>query len=386
MHTEDLQSLRAVYNERLRNIHVLQRNSKVGKLLIYLSLIVAPLFSAYAVITSLSKPIFESVGAVADFVLAIAFLWLFTVRWRRFMRPFAQDSTLAPAPEGIKASITDLLRDASEKMGVDLPHLVVYISKSDLGGSPSVVQKSEEIALVLPLGFLKILSIEPNLARSVLVHEIAHIEQDDTRLWSLSSIYWSVFARFNFPILFIVLLILGTGVARAYMFNQKLETDIASYKNDAIKAVDLSFDQKLQEIKKAPDSMDRFTSEQTLEIEKMSAELDVGMKLDQEERKQEHDLIMPTALFVGVALRLGMLLLVFSAIRSLRRLSERMADLAAVLYSDGATLISALERFGGKGKRHPFGLHPSTRWRITLIKRALEAAGTRQSSVLQGAD
>ncbi len=129
--------------------------------------------------------------------------------------------------------------------------------------------------------------------------------------------------------------------------------------------------------------MDRFLSEQTLGIEKLRAELETGNKYDQEEQKRERDLIFPTVFSIGAALRLGALLLVFSSIRSLRRLSERTADLAAVLYSDGLTLICALERFGGKGNKGLFALHPSTKWRIALIRRALGMTGTSDVSLSQ---
>ncbi len=85
----------------------------------------------------------------------------------------------------IETAITDLV----SPLGLSTERLSYWLLPSACDAIPSVSGTKDpgEANLVLPLGFLAVLRSNPDGARAMLAHELAHVAHRDTHLWSLSN-------------------------------------------------------------------------------------------------------------------------------------------------------------------------------------------------------
>jgi hypothetical protein len=109
------------------------------------------------------------------------------------------------------------------------------------------------------------------------------------------------------------------------------------------------------------------------EISEMSIDTQIEVEASKELSAETRD-VLPLAIYSAVGgLYVVFLLISFGAVRSLRRLSEHMADLAVIIYADGGALRQALSRFGATGARfRMFALHPSDKSRLVWIQTRLD--------------
>lgn len=369
--TKDRETL---YRKREKRLKVLQRNSIVAKGMIYLSIVAGPVYATALTVEALPKSGVQLVASLVALAITLFFLALFAIRWRRFNRPMSEDADLIPAPAVVRGRIWSKIEGVAGQMAISTDNVSLFVSPRDLTAAPSVVEKREKIALVVPLGFLKVLDGDPNAAQAMLEHEMAHIQQKDTHLWALTSVYWGVWARLMFPFLIAVWALSAAGIGAIVLHNWELKKKVAVLVAKAQKAEEKKYKAAMKKIGRARYFADKGQNASNQKLQRWWADEDDGITEWYLVSKYRISLFTPIISLAAQSILIMYLLLVFSAVRSLRRLSERTADTAVILYSDASALVLALERYGGLGARHRFfSLHPSPRRRLRWVQEQVGA-------------
>ncbi len=374
---------------RAEGLAILQRNSYIAKYMVFSNFILGPIIYLVQLCYYLSqanKP--EAVARAFALALTTVVFILFLRQWHEFNKSPDENSMLLTAPENIVALIKQLISDMASKMGIGVNSLSIYINRRAYSGGPSIVEQKNRVILVVPLGFLKILNSKPELAQAMLEHEISHVNQKDSQLWSLATVFWNVMTKVMLPIMVIFFALYILFVT--YMFSkmskiyEPISDKIDIQVKDALRKNEQQYRQEIEKVKNAvyPNDAKENKSIQDSSILLLKSARDLNETLIKSAGDTEKSKIgspIEDAKFrlalAGVQTLIVILwmLLVFGSIRWLRRLSEEMADLAVVLHSDGLALKQALEDYGGGSGQRFFAVHPPTKLRLIKITRWIQA-------------
>jgi Zn-dependent protease with chaperone function len=107
--------------------------------------------------------------------------WVAQGRFHRLLRK----RYLAEPPQSVRREIEPMLEELSARMGPEMYPLRLRLHLWNASASPSIDVERKKYGdafyLVLPLGFLLVLRIDPEAARAMLAHELGHVVQGDVR-------------------------------------------------------------------------------------------------------------------------------------------------------------------------------------------------------------
>lgn len=355
-------------------VGVLRRNGNVSIVQVYLSFIFGGVGNFVALcIFAARDQMAEFYLCAASMIVFIASCVMFARRWIARNKLLTDDSQITQAPEPISRDVGALIAPVAARMNLDLSRLTLYIGRKMFTAIPSIVESGERLHLIMPLGFLKVIRKNPDIARAMLAHELGHADQQDTKLWSLANIYWSVATRTLIPYAAFILFVQLLGSAPAVITAWREEIRAEQVEKFALEENDL-----LQEFEsyKGPHGESLDTSLIVLELGMQDMEeFYIRDDADRARSLVGNALIGALLEAFPVGLQVGLIVLMLFSIRRLRRLSEEMADLAVVIYDDGYALQHALQLFGVPSRRwRPFAVHPTTQWRLRRIEEELCSA------------
>jgi hypothetical protein len=323
--------------------------------------------------------------AVATVVFAAA-CTMFARRLNARNRYLTDSNQIIQAPEAIAREVGALLEPVAARMSFDLSMVNLYIGRRMFTATPSIVESGGRLHLIMPLGFLKVLRESPEVARAMLAHEIGHADQQDTKLWPLANIYWSVTMKTFMPLIGAILLVQLISTVPAVINAREAELRAEQAERVALEENDRLLAQGKREIQEreypepgfyAGEIQDRDSDIAFAEYSHQMQEMLIKSEADRGRSAVEDTLIGASLQAMPIALQAGLVLLMLQAIRRLRRLSEEMADLAVVIYDDGQALQRALKLFGKASEKwRPFSIHPSTQWRLRRIVEECRAVGS----------
>ena len=151
----------------------------------FLNIIVTP-FSLLAMIVfdrTVPKPI--SLPVFALYLIVLFFAFRRYAKMRRLLNSGSLKETTALLPGGIGQILSELM----SSMRLKADEFKVFLDTRSYSGTPSIQQIRRRKCIVLPLGFLKIVSSDPMGAKTLLAHELGHVKQRDTDLQILNRIY-----------------------------------------------------------------------------------------------------------------------------------------------------------------------------------------------------
>jgi len=246
------------------------------------------------------------------------------------------------------------------------------IDPSDLGLCPSIRSMDgpspgakRASYLHIPLGFLRLYLTDREASRAILAHEVAHVKQDDWRLWALASSYLAVLKSVFFPLMVVNLLFLAVLAFDAGATQLRSHV-IADNARDYVEVMEEYHRSKDRLTAALGGGGDPFGWSSSRSIVDMVA----GQVEDPEETLAKIRSFVTQAIFlmvlllVAIALRLSGL----RYLTSRRARSELLADQGAALVTSPASLARALRELGGHS-RGPgwFAEHPPIHVRLRAV-------------------
>lgn len=86
----------------------------------------------------------------------------------------------------------------------------------DLGQTPSVVEFRGEVQLLIPIGTIALASVEPDVVKAMLAHELTHVMVGDTHLWTMSEPFARQILKWTGIPAIISVLLSGLGIVLEY--------------------------------------------------------------------------------------------------------------------------------------------------------------------------
>jgi hypothetical protein len=302
-------------------------------------------------------------------------LWIW-VRYRRAAHA-SSAPTIAAAPKETSEKVQRLCSELASRLGIELKPVNVLLNRRRFDVGPSIWEHSKHIDLVLPLGFLKVLRVEPQNAEAMLAHELGHVRAGDTRLWAFVSAYWSGIVRVFFPLNLLVLvglpLVAAVNDLRAMTPNQE------AYRE---RLADLDRLYGVEYKDKTPEQVDQIENSLPWQYQHMGYSLDRYI-LDDQLARSGVDWVGVGLSEIPTGLGILMLLGVFSSMRESRRRSEFLADLTAFSVVGSAPLLACLGSEEGSGGRF-FRVHPTRQQRRRTISKFESLWGPAASIAHEG--
>jgi Zn-dependent protease with chaperone function len=191
------------------------------------------------------------------------------------------------------------------------------LNRRDGTACASVVEGEESVTIVIPLGFLKLFHNDSGLVKAILAHELAHVAQNDSKLWRQIDAWWQPYVIGNALALLAGFILTVANYAGLLSHGTVLRGDL-----DEIKVALLA--------------------------------LPLGVAFH--------------AFWVFVWLRFSL---------EMRRKAETLADLGAALNSSPQKLAEVLETFGMDQGGGDFArVHPSNRWRLLQLQKIFSGLTT----------
>ena len=156
-----------------------------------------------------------TLAAVVRAVQLTAIVYLAFGHLRRFSRS-ALESRFTQVHLDQLPALREALTKCTDKLGVDVSQLVVWSNRSK-HVAPSVVTVKGVPQLLIPMGFLALLSRDTEAAEVMLAHELGHVVQQDSRLWIhawlVSRLLLRILIPLDFVFLVLQLLLMTTALA-----------------------------------------------------------------------------------------------------------------------------------------------------------------------------
>jgi Zn-dependent protease with chaperone function len=299
---------------------VLRTFSKLVKFEIILAFAALPLAAAYRAFESTKNG--TELDAFAFGSLAFALLICFwQIRaYHLSMRRKAEDRTVIsklPSLEDSKLfQVQEMVAELVSAMAISKPVSAV-LNIRDFTTCASVVESKKMVCIVIPLGFLKLFHNDSGAAKAILAHELAHVVQDDSKLWRRIDSWWEPYIIGNAFALLGALILGVANYTGLLSHGTVLGGDL-----DRAKAALLTFPFLI--------------------------------------------VFQAFCVFVWLRFSLGM-----------RRKSETLADLGAALNSSPQKLAEVLETSGNDRKHGDFArVHPSNRWRLLQLQKIFSGLTT----------
>jgi hypothetical protein len=248
-------------------------------------------------------------------------------------------------PDSIIEFVDETLAVA-EFLGIDRGRLVILIAKRAKGTSPSTLFQGEKDYLILPLGFLRLIELHPRVARSMLLHELGHVEQKDVRLWSLGTAFHDSLMKFmmpaNFGFAVLYLLIIPIGVSNVERASSLIDQQVNSQKTT------LAAEYADREAQVPADEV------MQLESAKFSDEMKIDSQVWSAKRKLPDPYGGPILAATYSLLSSLFIMGMQGSMKKVRFTWERLADQAAVGAGYGNELAFAVSQYAsGKSRYHP---------------------------------
>jgi hypothetical protein len=310
----------------------------------------------------------------ADDYLAVFFLslsaapviWALVIFWRKWQlvkNGLLVTSEMKGAPEEIYDGIWALIDKEAEAVGMARERVRIFVRTDRYDVNLGIVESKnkKEIKIYVSLGFCKVIFSNPCQARAMLLHEIGHVLNGDSRLWGLVSVYYQVYIRVLLPPLLIL--------AAVFFILGLIGLSNIAFAMDKLKEDRLMVEREIEEIK----SKLSWEYEMALFSEEMKVSREFWAKRGElENAAMEIRFSLASLVMTPVGI-----MFIYRSVKAARRRSERLADLVVSLFGDGAGLAAAVNQFENPVINHsPLGFltqfHPCGSERVIQIEKDME--------------
>ena len=126
-----------------------------------------------------------AVNALLYAIMALRLIWRWlALRIQRFRR--VRSGKLVKLHAGQLAHVHRWIDDLRDAMGLQRP-IYLWRAVHTRVATPSLFERRDGAHIIIPGGFIVVARTEPEQARAMLAHEMAHIAQNDIHLWRLCS-------------------------------------------------------------------------------------------------------------------------------------------------------------------------------------------------------
>lgn len=307
------------------------------RILLSYGLIVPLLFSAYRGWRSFTVGDYLTFGWIVLF--SIPLIWaciVFWSRWMRIQKGHVNSESVVEVSRQLSEQVWNLVRPEAQRLKIDKERFRVFVKKDRFDVNIGVFETDGIVSLFISLGFTKLLSADAKSAKSMILHEFGHVLNKDSKLWTLVNIFYSVHLKILLPAYLVVMAIsISMGAFSLYRIHTTRQTLESDYKKD----------NEIIEIRKekenaASSDFSAWTDGHQVgqEYERMKSELG----------RAKQNIFMGLAPFAIAPILIGFLYL---SIKSARRLSERLADMAVFLLNSGTALRDAIATYGTEIKK-----------------------------------
>jgi hypothetical protein len=252
-------------------------------------------------------------------VLSIVFLAVvFGATWYEIFsfRLAVRKGRLKPLPPALAAPLEREIATLCARTSMDRTRIVPWLVMSR-STAPSVIESQRKIHLIVPLGMAWLATHDPKACGAMIAHEFGHVLQTDTRLWRTA--------------------VAGAAVMRRIVLPLQLTTLVVGFVFMRLARPDGQFGRP-----HTYDSTDVFA-------------LSVGI------------VVAATYNLLGIAL-------CWSAYRFVARVrlrSEKLADLAAIIYADAGALLRAVETQMASDDQNHLAIHLPREERLAWIRKQI---------------
>lgn len=149
------------------------------------------IFLGYELIFGSLIPPLVAIGLISFH--CIIFAWI-TYQYKHLGRSIKRGD-LKDVTSDLSGALGEMINPLKKAMHLENEELSVLLNTRDYATSPSVQGYGGRPYLILPLGFLKVLSVEPVFAKTILAHELGHVRQRDIDIHFLSRIIFRMSDR-----------------------------------------------------------------------------------------------------------------------------------------------------------------------------------------------
>lgn len=146
---------------------------------------------------------FTSKFYILDLFIIFCLFFIY-IKHRYFIKNISTNNKLVIPNKLLSNKFNEIFVELTEKIDCDINLIKIFINKRDFGISPSIYGNiSNEIIIIIPLGFIKILNENYDLAKTIISHEFGHLLQGDINL--LMSL--KMFIKYSLKLFFVVLIL-----------------------------------------------------------------------------------------------------------------------------------------------------------------------------------
>ena len=263
--------------------------------------------------------------------------------------PLALSETVVAAPQTLKAAVHTIVGPFCERARVDINSVDVALDRRSYAGTPTVRYSKAGPVLVLPLGFLRLLQETPDQAKAMLEHEMAHVDQEDTGLWSQANLFHKLTMKVMVPYAIFNVIVAGISIPVSNNLVAQAEAHIQQQVEANQKQIDEFYAKEKEKAEAAEKNNFGWSAGSASDlpsIQVMMNEFSSNTDLMLAESKAMSELPDPGTAWFGLFSTVFGLLVYFALDGSMQRVrtrSELMADQAVAIYSDSRPLRQALE-------------------------------------------
>jgi len=243
----------------------------------------------------------------------------------------------APVPDVARDIIREIVASLCGAMDIARPRIRYHLAVCDYSATPSMIENDGVLDLIIPLGFLKILKSMPQVARSMLAHEMAHFSHMDTNGWLLASAYMRFTVRTLIPLSALLVLNLFSGFTYIESIHAEAKQDVYLQQSGRALLASAGFEPGPPSTITVNNEV--FTSAKRLFVLQICGSIWVA------------------ALFI-------------TGISTMRRRSEEAADLSAALYTTPESTAAAfmIAHVPFHTEAGPLSVHPSLEFRLNALR------------------
>src|SRR5687768_7448147 len=127
-----------------------------------------------------------------DFKLELLTL-CYLLQYRRSAKDL---SSLTKLPEVFVHQIDTILRPLTHRMDLNARAISLWLEPRNFTSAPSTIESKGQINFILPLGFFKVVQVNPVCAEAMLGHELAHSLENDSGLLLIATGYFKATVLF----------------------------------------------------------------------------------------------------------------------------------------------------------------------------------------------
>jgi hypothetical protein len=163
---------------------------------------------------------------------------LYLALFRKGLRAGDYGKTVALPDSPLFDRLRSDLNEVGERLDVRSEAIEPRLHSTDISLSPAIrpkksafLRRSRETYLHIPVGFIGFYSKHREEGRAILAHEVAHVKQEDWKLWAMLSAYFTILKWVIIPGVVISLIVAAAGLIDARVLVDRIESASAGQAN-----------------------------------------------------------------------------------------------------------------------------------------------------------